>query len=238
MPTSRFDERERTGVDALHRNDARPRIASHKSERSDSQECLQAPRHATAALFPCTLQLMSRARVRTISKWACTTLALLLAAITLASKWWDVTWLWDHPVNGSRSIEVGGGTIEAGWIDVRFGPDSKLEIARSHYWEWGWSLPSSHATRVRWQYGFVYIHNPGYHRFFGMTLLYPTLLTTLAAALFWRTDLRKRAGHCPTCNYNLRGLPATSTCPECGHNSSSRQPHPAHKQLPPPSTLK
>jgi hypothetical protein len=45
----------------------------------------------------------------------------------------------------------------------------------------------------------------------------PILIATAAA---WRLDTlarrRARVGHCPTCNYDRRGLPAANPCPECG----------------------
>jgi hypothetical protein len=40
------------------------------------------------------------------------------------------------------------------------------------------------------------------------------LLTTLAPAL--RATLRRRRARCPKCNYDLRGLTASTPCPECG----------------------
>jgi rubrerythrin len=38
----------------------------------------------------------------------------------------------------------------------------------------------------------------------------------LAAYVGWRLDVRARTGNCPTCNYDRRGIPAASVCPECG----------------------
>jgi hypothetical protein len=48
----------------------------------------------------------------------------------------------------------------------------------------------------------------------------PLVPTLMATATAWRLDTlarrRARIGLCPTCNYDLRGLPAASPCPECG----------------------
>jgi hypothetical protein len=52
--------------------------------------------------------------------------------------------------------------------------------------------------------------------------------TTLHAAALWalfllparlRQTLRKRKGHCPHCNYDLRATLPSQPCPECGHIS-------------------
>ncbi len=37
-----------------------------------------------------------------------------------------------------------------------------------------------------------------------------------------RRRSRTRTGHCPTCGYDLVGLPAGTTCPECGAASAAR----------------
>jgi len=36
----------------------------------------------------------------------------------------------------------------------------------------------------------------------------------------WRR--RSRTGLCPTCNYNLSGLPPNSPCPECGRAAGKK----------------
>ncbi len=47
------------------------------------------------------------------------------------------------------------------------------------------------------------------------TLFYATLFSTPYLLRQTRRHLRLRRGHCPTCNYDLRGQP--NLCPECGH---------------------
>jgi hypothetical protein len=44
-----------------------------------------------------------------------------------------------------------------------------------------------------------------------------------------RRRLRKRAGKCPMCAYDLKGLPEAAACPECGAPQSS----PRLKDVPP-----
>lgn len=41
---------------------------------------------------------------------------------------------------------------------------------------------------------------------------------------FLRRRLRRRRGHCPACNYDLRGSVDGSPCPECGGVASLREP--------------
>lgn len=36
----------------------------------------------------------------------------------------------------------------------------------------------------------------------------------------WRRSLRREAGHCPSCNYDRRGIDAAAACPECGAGAS------------------
>jgi predicted Zn-ribbon and HTH transcriptional regulator len=52
---------------------------------------------------------------------------------------------------------------------------------------------------------------------YGISLLYPVILTSISAALLWYADRRRfKLGSCSTCGYDRRGLPADAKCPECG----------------------
>ncbi len=60
-----------------------------------------------------------------------------------------------------------------------------------------------------------------------LPLWLPFLATALPTAFLihhhLRTTRRARAGNCPKCNYNLRGLPPTTLCPECGATPPPRE---------------
>jgi hypothetical protein len=53
-----------------------------------------------------------------------------------------------------------------------------------------------------------------------MPVWVPLILVLALTIAAWRRDhravTRARLNHCPTCNYDRRGLPVTSPCPECG----------------------
>lgn len=46
----------------------------------------------------------------------------------------------------------------------------------------------------------------------------------LALFLRWMTLMQPRPGHCPVCDYDLRGTPAAPRCPECGHPLTTPAP--------------
>jgi hypothetical protein len=81
--------------------------------------------------------------------------------------------------------------------------------------------PGLRITRIpAYFYGwFDWVQYPGvvYFSLPGWVVTVPLVTGTAAA---WRLDLlarrRERAGCCPKCNYDRRGLPGASVCPECG----------------------
>ena len=44
----------------------------------------------------------------------------------------------------------------------------------------------------------------------------PALLLTTGGAWLWRRGRRRTPGLCPSCGYDVPGLPAGTPCPECG----------------------
>lgn len=47
--------------------------------------------------------------------------------------------------------------------------------------------------------------------------LWPIHILTFSCLVLWLRSRRNKPGHCPTCRYDLRGLPNNAAvCPECG----------------------
>jgi hypothetical protein len=116
--------------------------------------------------------------------------------------------------------------IASGWVDAE-GWDGRrrwvavsagcLGVGRDRTGLIGMGSPSwffeATAFRLSWwfDWGSGWIEVPIW--FLAVIAFAPT-----AAA--WHLDSlarrRARCGHCPTCNYDRRGIPAASVCPECG----------------------
>ncbi len=100
-------------------------------------------------------------------------------------------------------------------IDTRFFSSECAWVASDPEARWRWG--------IAWQPDAAHLFIP---RSFALPLWLPFLATAVPAAFFFspaRSFLRRRAGLCPACTYDLRGLPAQSQCPECGHAPSSRR---------------
>jgi hypothetical protein len=70
---------------------------------------------------------------------------------------------------------------------------------------------------VRWWFSTGYL---GPLRVLAIPLWPPAALALAPTLLAWRLDAlarrRARLNYCPSCNYDRRGLPTASLCPECG----------------------
>lgn len=77
---------------------------------------------------------------------------------------------------------------------------------------WGWPAP-----------GLLYVRfGPGALTA-GVSLIYPVLFTTIAAAVLWHADRRRFGpGRCAKCGYARAGLAADAACPECGTVPASK----------------
>lgn len=113
-----------------------------------------------------------------------------------------------------------------------------LSWQSSEMWEFGrafvpsaegaWIVGPLYSRQVRYPVltwflpdGTLLPYRPLWPGFLINTALYSTLsaivLLTLSHGLTsLRRNRRRRANHCPTCNYNRAGLSPTSPCPECG----------------------
>jgi hypothetical protein len=147
-------------------------------------------------------------RIRKTIKWGGLALAALLLGVCLASRWWWVEWRGSGPQN--KWISLKGGRLVIGTArDVLAG----LPAPGWHVYREGWPF----YFEFRWW--FDWKRSP-FATLFAVPLWVPAVFALLLAASAWRLDTlarrRTRAGHCPSCGYDLTGLIAPAPCPECG----------------------
>ena len=161
-----------------------------------------------------------RARIRSLSKWTFALLAAAVIATTIFSRWRTIEWVRTDADGLMTSIRIDGGTLLLDRVLFIERRPNWLRVTPAPRWNWGWTTP--------WHCGVLYDNYLGITKSFGITLLYPALLTTLVASILWRWDLRarhrERAGHCLKCAYNRRGLAENAPCPECGTKNTSSKP--------------
>jgi hypothetical protein len=135
-------------------------------------------------------------------KWGGVAASILLIAALIGSGWGQVQWT---SQNG-RWVGLSTGRFNIG--GTSFGQNASNAGFRFYGFD---------RYRLEWWF---YSHNWYVAWQFSMPLWPPIGLSVLATLLAFRLDhpARRRTSinHCPTCNYDLRGLPAATPCPECG----------------------
>lgn len=166
----------------------------------------QEPPHPTQASKP--LSSSTTPTLRRTSKWISTLALFVLVAAFILSLHYHVTVR--HP--NTWRIEISAGAARVNW-DV--GPPTAATGPTQYD-------ADTHSTPMEWwPRAYRRIGWPG----FILPLWLPAFAAAIAAAVMWRWDLTPRAGQCPRCRYDCRGLPAGAPCPECGH-----APRHAHRQ--------
>jgi hypothetical protein len=154
------------------------------------------------------------------TRWACTLLAAALVVMLVGSRWWAVRFTWYNRSGVARDARVAAGTAVVGVWLPNVSPKGGLVLEPCTYWHTGWGFPKFSWAMAPWTCGFLSYFRPTTGTFYGVTLLYPVLLTGVPAAALWRRDIRERrrarAGSCLACGYDRRGLAADAKCPECG----------------------
>lgn len=105
-------------------------------------------------------------------------------------------------------------TLVRGRLELEWAPNPQT-VSRLHLRTWedhGWQRPY-----FRFDGGFT---PGGQFSHLDIPLWLPAaILVGLGSFLLHRTRLH---GHCPACEYDLRGLPAGSPCPECGRKPETQ----------------
>jgi predicted RNA-binding Zn-ribbon protein involved in translation (DUF1610 family) len=135
-------------------------------------------------------------------KWGGLAVSVLLAVAWVGSCWY-VLW-WEMPGDDYFGVQAG-----------RFGRMSlllPLEVPGGG----GFSLDRQNTT-MEWRFA---LGRFGRDVGFAIPLWAPLLIAACATAVAWRADARARrlarAGACPACGYDRRGLEVGRVCPECG----------------------
>jgi len=145
-------------------------------------------------------------RIRKTVKWGGAAVSVVLMVVWVGSIWYAAQYLTAF----GNGVSVGNGRANY-FYSIR---------SDSPYPE-----PIKYVTRstvpLRWWF-FGLRSGPGW--FVAIPLWFPLTLSLMATAAAWRLDslarARSRAGLCPKCQYDLRGLQAGGKCPECGGEGS------------------
>ncbi len=116
-------------------------------------------------------------------------------------------YLWDWFVEVGCGWPMTSASYVARWRNVSGGFDVHDGAVLANTQPGPWITPRVIPLRIHW------------HGAISNTLLYAAALSMLVVCFrllrATRRHLRRRAGHCPNCNYDLRAS-TTGTCPECG----------------------
>jgi hypothetical protein len=138
----------------------------------------------------------------------------MIASIILGSAW-IASSRWYFGVDYER----GSATVERGSLMVVYDTDPPIPLVGNGVWlngRIGWVAGNARAS-VTWWFHSTAFAGTRVYRLPLWALLAPVCIVADTA---WRLDRRARRrariGYCPACNYDRRGIPAASVCPECG----------------------
>jgi hypothetical protein len=151
--------------------------------------------------------------------------------------------------NGALRTKFRGVHLERGafWIGpgnanpLEWGSNvqSLVERSRTHPELWVKRLGPETILIVSPAYGAWHIRPSIEHGVWGelwvfIPLWLPLAFTAVPTTFAWRTHILRRRRHlhlCPSCRYDLRGLPPGTPCPECGETHSITAAAPAATNL-------
>jgi predicted RNA-binding Zn-ribbon protein involved in translation (DUF1610 family) len=151
-------------------------------------------------------------RIRKTVKWGGAVVSVLVVVLWVGSGWWTVGYV----------------SPSGDWVEVSVG---SLGICHGFHTP-GATAPSPgwfvHREKPLLLWFFGWYSQPHWALWFFVPLWVPAAATLLATAAAWRLDAlarrRAKAGHCPKCGYDLRGLREGAVCPECGAAAAQTRP--------------
>jgi hypothetical protein len=156
-------------------------------------------------------------------KWPLTVLSAVLAVIWLASFGWWLDYAGNRLALGVDFGRLGlawepqGIIVPTGWTVLWNGhsPYTSAQALSDWSWEELWNVEIRRDNTL---------NGPGISLFAPFWSV--VAVSGFPVILLWRAergDRRIRRGLCASCGYELRGLPGTSPCPECGRYPSLRE---------------
>src|SRR5262245_19483524 len=150
---------------------------------------------------------------RSIRVWLCLTAASTLLFILNG-------WCWPSWTHWPTEAWVAGGALHLQWhpsgsIREFYRPTDGMRVAWAARPQWLFALEYETHSKDERRGNLVYI-GPAYSHL--CIPLWPIIAACgLTAAWNWRRSRNySKAGACPNCGYDRRGITTTAQCPECG----------------------